>query len=61
MNTQKKVYQTPQINEIKIDYEISLALESPPIDPFSSNVYEHLINEPYNTNVVWTTVLNASN
>jgi len=51
MNTPKKVYQTPQINEIKIDYEISLALESPPIDPFSSNAYEHLINEPYKTKV----------
>ena len=33
MNKTKQIYQSPQINEVRLDNEISLVLASPPIGP----------------------------
>lgn len=58
MNTQKKEkreYNTPYIERIKLDNEISLILESdndPAGDPtHQANVQEHFNNDPFKTNL----------
>ena len=52
--TEKKKYNKPTINEIKIDYEISLVLMSAnpyhdPDEPFSSVEPDRFINNPFKT------------
>jgi hypothetical protein len=50
----KKAYLTPQIEQIKLDHEISLALESePPTGPGESSLMapEYFNNDPFKTNV----------
>jgi len=52
-NTQKLTYSPPQIERIKLDNEISLALEStPPFGPFESgnlgsSAPEYFNNDPF--------------
>ncbi|MDD4993193.1 MAG: hypothetical protein PHR83_13285 [Paludibacter sp.] len=53
-NNQKRRYNAPQIERIKLDNEISLALEStPPVFEFTkgSNAPEYFNNDPFKTNV----------
>lgn len=53
-NTTKKTYSTPQIEQIKLDNEISLALESaPPTGPGESSLIspEYFNNDPFKNNV----------
>lgn len=49
----KRVYTTPQFQQIMLDNEISLALESsPPIGPFESySIPESMQKQPYNDNL----------
>ena len=52
-NTAKRSYKLPQIERIKLDNEISLAMESnPPSGPgeLLGNIPEHLNNDPFKTN-----------
>lgn len=47
----KKVYNTPSVTEIKIDHEISLALESEPAEPTDwPTSTSGLIQSPYKDN-----------
>jgi hypothetical protein len=52
---QKRTYSTPNIECVKLDNEISLALEStPPTGPFESNntnAPEYFNNDPFKGNV----------
>jgi hypothetical protein len=51
-NKIKKTYRKPQIDQIKLDNEISLALESePPVGPNESlsNAPEYFNNNPFKT------------
>ena len=53
-NSAKRTYITPQIEQIKLDNEISLALESaPPSGPGESlgKAPEYFNNDPFKTNV----------
>jgi hypothetical protein len=53
-NNQKRVYIAPQIEQIKLDNEISLALEStPPFGPGESisKAPEYFNNDPFKNNV----------
>ena len=54
MIVMKKIYETPQVELIKLDHEISLSLESvPPVGP-GENAYltpEYFNNEPYQTSI----------
>ena len=53
-NTVKKTYRTPHIKQIKLDNEISLALESePPTGPGESSLMtpEYFNNDPFKTNL----------
>jgi len=53
-NNIRKTYIVPQIEQIRLDNEISLALESdPPIYETSnhSNVPEYLNNDPFRNNI----------
>jgi hypothetical protein len=50
----KRIYSPPQIEEIKLDNEISLVLESNPPFPGNENISsapEHLSNDPFKTNI----------
>ena len=50
----KKKYTTPRIEQVKLDNEISLILQSaPPKGPFEfvSNSPEYFNNDPFKTNV----------
>lgn len=52
MIVMKKIYETPQIELIKLDHEISLALESSPPEGPEENAYlapEYFNNKPYQT------------
>ena len=53
-NYTKKPYCTPHIEQIKLDYEISLLLESlqPDGEPDWSKAAEHSTANPFKTNVV---------
>jgi len=49
---EKRIYATPHIEEIKLDHEISLELESPPVGPdepgyIGSLAPEYFKNEPF--------------
>jgi len=50
-STEKKVYSSPQIERIKLDNEISLALESPASPPLWSENKEYFNNDPFKNNV----------
>ena len=53
-NKEKRVYRAPMIERIKLDNEISLALESaPPLGPGETmnSVPEYLNNDPFKTNL----------
>jgi hypothetical protein len=53
-NNQKRRYNSPQIERIKLDNEISLALESsPPVFELTkaSNAPEYFNNDPFKTNI----------
>ncbi|MDD4992654.1 MAG: hypothetical protein PHR83_10510 [Paludibacter sp.] len=53
-NTPKRTYSSPLIEQIKLDNEISLALESnPPMFELvkGSNAPEYFNNDPFKTNV----------
>jgi hypothetical protein len=55
-NTAKRIYIVPQIEQIKLDNEISLALESvpaaPPAGPFEfSKAPEYFNNDPFKNNI----------
>jgi hypothetical protein len=53
-NSAKRTYLAPQIEQIKLDNEISLALESsPPTGPGepTSQAPEYFNNDPFKTNV----------
>jgi len=52
--TQKRKYSVPQIEQIKLDNEISLALESlPPVVPGESlsKAPDYFNNDPFKTNL----------
>jgi hypothetical protein len=52
-NIEKREYTVPVVEHIKLDNEISLALESaPPIAPgeFSNNAPQYFNNDPFKTN-----------
>ena len=53
-NTEKKTYSIPQIEQIKLDNEVSLALESdPPTGPGEgayNKVPEYFNNDPFKLN-----------
>ena len=51
--TEKRTYNPPQIDRIKLDNEISLVLSSrdAPGDPVSSVAPEYFNNDPFKTNV----------
>ena len=54
LNTHKRKYTAPLIEQIQLDNEISLILEStPPFGPdeFSNNVSENFNNDPFNNNL----------
>ncbi|MGB4413999.1 MAG: hypothetical protein WBI53_03825 [Paludibacter sp.] len=51
--TAKRYYIAPSVVQIKLDNEITLVLESPPIGPGESNnlkAPEYFNNDPYKTN-----------
>jgi len=56
-NTAKRIYIVPQIEQIKLDNEISLALEStpsetPPLGPGGfGQAPEHFNNDPFKNNL----------
>jgi hypothetical protein len=54
-NIQKRKYTEPRLEQIRLDNEISLALESaPPVGPFesaNSNIPDFFNNDPFKTNV----------
>ena len=55
-NTAKRIYIVPQIEQIKLDNEISLALESvnpaPPLGPGEfGQAPEHFNNDPFKNNL----------
>lgn len=53
-NIQKRIYSAPVIEQIKLDNEISLALEStPPVFELSkgSNAPEYFNNDPFKSNI----------
>lgn len=53
-NTPKRMYLSPSISSIKLDNEISLALESePPVGPYesNSNASSDLNNDPFKPNL----------
>jgi len=50
-STEKKVYCSPQIERIRLDNEISLALESPASPPLWSENQEHYTNDPFKTDI----------
>ena len=57
MNTiiDKRVYSQPEITRVKLDNEISLALESNPAfgpDEVRNNAPEHFNNDPFKTNQI---------
>ncbi len=37
LNNSKRIYQAPEIEQVKLDTEISLVMTSPPNDPWSSS------------------------
>jgi len=48
---ERQPYSAPQIERIKLDNEISLALESiPPFDPEASLAPEYFNNDPFKNN-----------
>jgi len=49
----KKFYIAPQLEQVKLDTEISLQLESPPVGPDEpiSMAPEYFNNDPFNTNL----------
>ncbi len=50
--TQKRCYLSPQIEQIMLDKEISLALESPPAGPNETNLSpQYLRNDPFKNNL----------
>jgi len=51
--SEKRVYYSPQIEQIKLDNEISLALSSldAPGDPEASLTPEYFNNDPFKTNI----------
>ena len=56
LNIKKRNYVAPVIEQIKLDNEISLALEStPPVGPgepgYSGKVYEYFNNDPFKINM----------
>jgi hypothetical protein len=51
---EKRIFHTPKIERVKLDNEISLALESvPPVGPdeITSIVPEHFNHDPFKTNI----------
>jgi len=50
-NTKKKVYNSPQIERITLDNEISLILSSPGVPPVWSENKENYSNDPFKKNV----------
>lgn len=48
---EKEIYTAPEIKKIKLDNEISLALESPPLGPGegASLAPEYMKNDPFMT------------
>jgi hypothetical protein len=51
---QKRTYSVPQVEQIKLDNEISLALEStPPVFELTkgSNAPDYFNNDPFKTNI----------
>lgn len=48
---EKKAYFPPQVERIKLDNEISLALESAPGDPETSIQPEYFNNDPFKANL----------
>jgi len=49
---EKKIYNTPLVECVKLDNEISLQLESePPIGPYESKAPDHFNNDPFKTNI----------
>jgi hypothetical protein len=56
MNTiiDKRVYSQPEITRVKLDNEISLALESNPAagpDEVMNNTHDYINNDPFKTNM----------
>ena len=54
---EKKIYFSPQIEEVRLDHEISLQLQSPPVGPdepgyIGSSTLDCFKNDPYNVNRV---------
>jgi len=51
-NTPKKAYRVPQVDRMKLDNEISLALESLPTGPDEVMLVPgHFNNDPFKTNL----------
>jgi hypothetical protein len=50
-STAKKIYCSPQIEQVTLDNEISLVLESPASPPLWSENQEKATNNPFKTDV----------
>jgi len=50
---ERRVYTHPQLECVKLDSEISLALESPPVGPDESSLIspEYFNNDPFKSNL----------